>query len=270
MRTSTFFEKTTLAILWGVTMLVFAALYGPAFLIVTLSFFDVRQRGIDWGSFSFDHYSQLGANEEIMAALGNTLLVGISAVTAALVLGLALAYYMRSAVRRGQAYVEFVLSLPFVLPAIVTGISLLMAFNELGIERGLFTIAVGHTVIVVAIIYRMAMMRLHSISLTQIEASLDLGASSIQTFWRVILPQLGSVIVTSALLSFTLSLDETLVTFFLVGGDTTLPLRLWAMMRVGFSPEVNALVSCVLLFTVALATGGAILLQRTTRAGAHG
>jgi putative spermidine/putrescine transport system permease protein/spermidine/putrescine transport system permease protein len=116
-------------------------------------------------------------------------------------------------------------------------------------------------VLVLAIIYRMVTVRLDSLEASQIEASLDLGATGLQTFLFVVLPQLRSAIVTGALLAFTLSFDETLVTFFLVGGDATLPIRLWAMMRVGFTPEVNALVSLVLLATMSLAVLGALSLK---------
>ncbi len=124
---------------------------------------------------------------------------------------------------------------------------LLIAFREVGLERSLVTVTIGHVVLVLAIVYRMVMIRLESLEDSQIEASLDLGANGWQTFLHVVLPQLRSALVTSGLLAFTLSFDETLVTFFLVGGDATLPIRLWAHDAGGFHPEVNALVSIVLV-----------------------
>jgi ABC-type spermidine/putrescine transport system permease subunit II len=187
--------------------------------------------------------------------------VAAASVLLALVLALGLAWYMKTGTRRGRSFVEFVIFLPFVLPGIITGISLLVAFRELGIERSLVTVTIGHTVLVLAILYRMVSVRLDSLEASQIEASLDLGATGLQTFLFVVLPQLRSAIVTGALLAFTLSFDETLVTFFLVGGDATLPIRLWAMMRVGFTPEVNALVALVLLATMTLAVLGALSLK---------
>lgn len=256
-------ERMTITLLWLIGALVFAALYGPAFMVVLLSFFDISREGIDWSSFGLQWYARLGDNPQMLAALGNTLLVGASAVALATALALGLAYYMKTGVRRGRALIELVIFLPFVLPAIITGISLLIAFRGLGLERGLLTVTVGHVVLVLAIIYRMVTIRLESLENSQIEASLDLGANNWQTFLHVVLPQLRSALVTSGLLAFTLSFDETLVTFFLVGGDATLPIRLWAMMRVGFTPEVNALVSIVLAVTITLAVLGAMSLKET-------
>ncbi len=256
-------ERITIAVLWVFAGFVFVLLYGPAMLVATLSFFDMDRGQIVWGSFSLGHYANLLENKSILAALGNTLMVAFSSVAIATVLALGLAYYMRTGQRRGRAYVEFIIFLPFVLPAIITGISLLVAFREIGVDRGLTTVAVGHIVVVIAIIYRMVMVRLEALETSQLEASADLGATQFQTFRLVVVPQLASAMVTAALLAFTISFDETLVTFFLAGGDPTLPLRLWAMMRVGFSPEINALVTIVLLGTMLLATLGALSLRRS-------
>ncbi|MDQ0393432.1 ABC transporter permease [Labrys monachus] len=256
-------ERITIAILWLFAGLVFLLLYGPAVLVVVLSFFDIRRGAVVWNSFSFEHYAALAHNASILSALGNTLLVAGGSVSVAMVLALAIAYYMRTGQRRGRAYIEFVIFLPFVLPAIITGISLLITFRELGVERSLFTVAIGHIVIVISIIYRLVMVRLEALQTSQLEASADLGARGFTTFRLVVLPQLSSAMVTGALLALTISLDETLVTFFLAGGDPTLPLRLWAMMRVGFSPEINALVSIVLLITTIAASIGALLLRRS-------
>ncbi|WP_088348778.1 MULTISPECIES: ABC transporter permease [Rhodomicrobium] len=264
------FERLTLTLLWAVAGLAFVAMYGPALLVVTLSFFRIDRQRVDWSSFSFDAYAGLAGNHDIVAALTNTLIVGFSAVTCALLIAVGLAFYMHVESRRGQRFVEFMIFLPFILPAIITGVSLLIAFREAGIERGLLTVIVGHIVIIIAIIYRMVMTRLESLERSQLEASLDLGATKMQTFRYVVVPQLASAMVTSALLAFTLSFDETLVTFFLVGGEMTLPIRLWAMVRVGFTPEINALVAVVLLMTTCLATVGALSLKRLVRIPVHG
>ncbi|TGV88528.1 ABC transporter permease subunit, partial [Mesorhizobium sp. M2D.F.Ca.ET.145.01.1.1] len=111
---------------------------------------------------------------------------------------------------------------------------------------------IGHTVFVLAIVYRTVLMRLQSMSRTLVEASYDLGASGWQTFWRVILPNLSSAMVGGAILAFALSFDETMITILVTGTQSTLPVRLWAMMRLGFSPDINALVALILMFTVLL------------------
>ena len=254
-------ERAVLGLLWLVAGSVLFALYAPAILVVVRSFFDTRGNSIDWETFGLQWYRSLLSNQDILAALGNSLVVGVAAVAAATSFAVGLAYYMKTGRRRGRAFVETAIFLPFVLPPIVTGISLLIACRELGIESSLLTVTVGHTALILAIIYRMVTVRMEGLEDSQIEASLDLGANHSQTFFLVVLPQLRSVLVTSALLAFTLSFDETLVSFFLVGSDMTLPIRLWSMLRVGFSPEVNAFATVVLLATAAMTVAGALSLK---------
>lgn len=254
-------ERITIAGLWLISALTFFVLYAPALIVILLSFFGVKDHRIDWANPSLEWYGKFAGNAQLMAALSNSLLVGAIAVIVSTTISLGLAYYMKTGVRRGQTYVEFVIFLPFVLPAIITGISLLTAFRAIDVDRSLVTVTAGHVVIILAVIYRMIMIRLDSLESSQIEASLDLGANNLETFLYVVFPQLRSALVTSSLLAFALSFDETLVTFFLVGGETTLPMRLWAMMRTGFTPEINALVSVVLCVTLLFAALGAMSLR---------
>ena len=103
-----------------------------------------------------------------------------------------------------------------------------------------------------AIVYRTILTRLESISDTMIEASYDLGATRWQTFWRILIPNLSSAMIGGAILAFALSFDETMITILVTGTQSTLPVRLWAMMRLGFSPDINALVALILIFTILL------------------
>ena len=121
--------------------------------------------------------------------------------------------------------------------------------------------SIGHTVFVLALVYRIVLTRIQSVSRTVLEASRDLGASQWQTFRYILLPQLASAVAIAGMLAFAISFDETMITLFVVGSDSTLPLRLYAMMRVGFTPEINALVTLVLLFSVALALVAARLMR---------
>ena len=192
-----------------------------------------------------------------------SLAVGFTATLTALILATATALYAsepgRSALTR--AALEFLIFLPFLLPPILTGLSLLILSREIGLPRGFVTVSIGHTVFVLAIVYRIVLTRVQSISRTVLEASRDLGATRWQTFRYVVLPQLGSALAVAAMLTFAVSFDETMITLFVVGGESTLPLRLYAMMRVGFTPEINALVTLVLLFSVALALATVHLLR---------
>lgn len=241
-------------ILGSVTALVFLALYVPIALVVLLSVFRTRRGEIQWDSFSLRWYADLLSNEEILAALGTSLVVGFAATLAALALATALALYVNAPGRSpaARAALELVVFLPFLLPPIITGLSLLILFRELGVGRGLLTITVGHTVFVLALAYRTVLNRLQSISASMLAASRDLGATRWQTFRYVAAPNLRSALAVAAMLAFALSFDETMITLFLVGSDGTLPIRLYAMMRVGFTPEINALVTLILVFSIAL------------------
>jgi ABC-type spermidine/putrescine transport system permease subunit II len=185
--------------------------------------------------------------------LSNTAIVAIASVLIASVLAVLLALYTEWEGAIGRRVIELVIYLPFLLPPIVTGLALLVSSAQLGINRGLLTVVVGHTVFVLAVAYRLVLTRLQALPKSLVEASFDLGASHWQTLRYVLMPHLASAVMTGAVLALTLSFDETLITTFVAGDQMTLPIRLWAMMRVGFTPEINALVTLVLLVSIALA-----------------
>jgi putative spermidine/putrescine transport system permease protein/spermidine/putrescine transport system permease protein len=238
--------------LGAITGLVFIALYLPILLVAALSFFRLRRGRIQWDSFSPEWYARLFENRQIIDALANTLVVGFCAVLIALLLATLLAFYVHQREGRLRTALQFLIFLPFLLPPIITGLSLLVFFREIDFPRGLIAVIVGHSAFVLALVYRTILTRLQALSPSMIEASLDLGATRLQTFRHVLLPHLKIALVTAALLAFALSFDETIITLFLIGDTSTLPIRLYAMMRVGFTPEINALVTLVLLFSVLL------------------
>lgn len=235
------------------TLLVLLVLYAPVFVNALFSVVKLEKGRIDWSSFSLAPYASVWADETVRDALRNTAVVALVAVTVATLLALAFALYSEWDGAVGVVPFELAVYLPFLLPPIVTGLSLLVACARLGIARGLATIVLGHTVFVLAVAYRLVRTRLQAMPKALVEASADLGASPLQTFRFVMLPQLLSAIVTGALLALTLSFDETLITVFLSGDKMTLPLRLWAKMRVGFTQEINALVTVVLAASIVLA-----------------
>ena len=138
------------------------------------------------------------------------------------------------------------------MPPVITGLSLLIFFREVDVPRSLVTVTIGHIVFVLAVVYRTLLSRLQSMRRSLVEASYDLGANRWQTFRYILLPNLKTSILAAAVLAFALSFDETLITLFLASGESTLPLRLWGMMRVGFTPEINALVTLIILLSTGL------------------
>lgn len=236
----------------GITGLVFILLYGPIFVPIASSFFALKQGVVDWQQPTADAYVTLVSNEGILVALRNTLLVGGAAVVCSLILGIASALYVNSGKSKDRAVLQFIIFLPFLMPPIITGLALLIYFREIDFDRSLVTVIIGHTVFVLALVYRTLLVRLQSLSRSLVEASYDLGASGWQTFRYVLLPNLTSAMIGAGILAFALSFDETMITLLVTGTDNTLPIRLWAMMRLGFTPDINALVAVILAFTTLL------------------
>jgi ABC-type spermidine/putrescine transport system permease subunit II len=243
------------------TLLTFLVLYAPILVSAVFSVVEIRRGEILWETFTLVHYVTLWSNASVMAALSNTAIVALGSVLLASILAVGLALYTQWQGALGRNVLTLVIYLPFLLPPIVTGLALLVASANAGLDRGILTIIVGHTIFVLAVAYRLVLTRLQALPPSLIEASFDLGASRIQTLRHVLLPHLASAILTGALLALTLSFDETLISSFVAGDQMTLPLRLWAMMRVGFTPEINALVTLVLLVSIALALVSASLLR---------
>lgn len=236
----------------GITGLVFILLYGPIFVPIASSFFALKQGVVDWQQPTASAYVTLVSNEGILVALRNTLVVGASAVVCSLILGIASALYVSSGKSKDRAVLQFIIFMPFLMPPIITGLALLIYFREIDFDRSLVTVIIGHTVFVLALVYRTLLVRLQSLSRSLVEASYDLGASGWQTFRYVLLPNLTSAMIGAGILAFALSFDETMITLLVTGTDNTLPTRLWAMMRLGFTPDINALVAVILAFTTLL------------------
>jgi putative spermidine/putrescine transport system permease protein/spermidine/putrescine transport system permease protein len=164
-----------------------------------------------------------------------------------------IAFFYHSSRSRMGELILWVVFLPFLMPPIITGLSLLIFFRETDVPRSLATVIVGHTVFVLAIVYQIVLSRLQALRPSLVHASLDLGASRWQTFRYVLMPNLMPAFVSSAILAFALSFDETLITLLVTGTKNTLPMWLWSSMRLGFKPDINALVALILLFSAVLA-----------------
>jgi len=235
-----------------VTGVVFLLLYGPLVIPILSSFFDVSHGEVQWNSPSLASYQALANNEGIQDAVVNTLIVGFSATLLSLVTGTALALHYCGGKSLGREIMQFTVFLPFLMPPIITGLALLIFFRETDIPRSLVTVVIGHTIFVQALAYRTIVTRLKAMGPSLVEASSDLGASSWQTLLHIILPNLRSTLIGAGVLSFALSFDETLITLLVTGTASTLPIRLWAMMRLGFTPDINALVALILAMTALL------------------
>jgi spermidine/putrescine transport system permease protein len=232
--------------------LVFAFIYLPIVVLVLYSFNRDGVGGFPPQHFTLDWYRQLFADGPIWDSVLNSLIVAAGAVALSLTLGLFAALALDRASFPGKALFRRLVLLPLILPGIITGLSLLMFVVFAGLHLSLLTVFLGHGTALISVATTELFAGLQKTDRAQEEASLDLGATPWQTFWRVTLPNLKLSLVAAALLIFTLSMDEIAVTFFLIGRDNTLPLEIWGRLRRGITPEINAVSTLIFAVSVAL------------------
>jgi putative spermidine/putrescine transport system permease protein/spermidine/putrescine transport system permease protein len=243
-------------------VVVIAILYLPIITVGVYAFFPVSAGTMDFSSPTLAYFTGILDDQSVADALLNSLIVALCSSVISLGVSLFYASFLRNQTRLVRGLVEALIYAPFFLPPIVVGLGLLLTSADLGIHRGLLTITLGHTLFTLAITYRIISVRLNNLPNSLLYASADLGANRLQTLRFVVLPHLSSAFVLSGLLAIMLSFDETLITALVSGDTTTLPLRLWAMMRVGFSPSINALVVLVVGLCLAMAVTALLLLRK--------
>jgi spermidine/putrescine transport system permease protein len=233
-------------------VVVFAFVYLPIVVLVVYSFNRDGVGGFPPRHFTLDWYRQLFSDSAIWDAVINSLIVAAASVVLALTLGLLAALALDRASFPGKALFRRLVLLPLILPGIITGLSLLMFFVSAGMQLSLFSVFLGHATALISVATTELFAGLQKLDRAQEEASLDLGATPWQTFWRVTLPNLKLSLIAAGLLIFTLSMDEIAVTFFLIGRDNTLPLEIWGRLRRGITPEINAISTLIFAVSVAL------------------
>jgi spermidine/putrescine transport system permease protein len=232
--------------------LVYAFLYLPIVVLAIYSFNGTGVGGFPPRNWTLSWYRVLFADDAIWSTLLNSLIVAAIAVAIATALGLLAALSLDRVQFPGKALFRRLVLLPLILPGIITGLSLLMLFVAATMKLSLLTITLGHGTALISVATTEICAGLQKLDRAQEEASLDLGANHWITFWRVTLPNLKVSMIAAALLIFTLSLDEIAVSFFLIGRSNTLPLEIWSRLRRGITPEINAISTIILLFSIAL------------------
>ena len=232
--------------------LVFAFIYLPIVVLVLYSFNRDGVGGFPPRHFTLGWYTQLFADSSIWDSVLNSLKVASASVALALALGLLAALALDRADFPGKSLFRRLVLLPLILPGIITGLSLLMFAVSVGLHLCLATVFLGHSTALISVSTTELFAGLQKLDRAQEEASLDLGATPWQTFWRITLPNLKLSLIAAGLLIFTLSMDEIAVTFFLIGRDNTLPLEIWARLRRGITPEINAISVLILVVFVGL------------------
>lgn len=254
---------------------IFIALYAPIVTLVAFSF-NTDKRGVIWRGFTLDNYVKAWNNVDLQEALINSLAIAVIATVIATIIGAMAALFLwRFRFPFKPAY-EGVMALPIVIPEICMGVSLLLFFIYTGMMEwsvglpwpmNLINIIIAHVAFCFPFVAVVVRSRLVGFNRQLEEASKDLGASEWQTFWNVIVPFMMPGLVAGALLAFTLSLDDFVITFFTSGPETvTFPVKVYSLVRRGVSPEINA-ASTVLIVITVIATVIAMKLQAPHKAG---
>lgn len=220
----------------------FAFLYLPMLILVIYSFNESKLVTV-WAGFSTKWYGELFRNEAFLDAAWVTLKVAVLSSTFATVLGTMAAYVL---VRGGRFFGRTLFSgmiyAPLVMPEVITGLSLLLLFIGIGLDRGVITIVLAHTTFSMCFVSVVVSSRLLTFDRSLEEAALDLGCSAFEAFRLVTLPIIAPAVISGWLLAFTLSLDDLVIASFTAGPSaTTLPIKIFSAVRLGVSPEINAL-----------------------------
>jgi len=231
-------------------VVVFGFLYLPIVTLIIYSFNRAGVGGFPPHNLTLDWYRMLFADDAIWQSVWNSLVVAFAAMAISLLFGVPAALALDRVNFPGKALFRRLVLLPLILPGIITGLSLLMLFREADVKLSLVTIVLGHGTALISVATTEVFAGLQKLDRAQEEASLDLGASYWQTFWRITIPNLRLSIIGAALLIFTLSMDEIAVSFFLIGRDNTLPLEIWGRLRRGITPEINAISSIIFVFSL--------------------
>lgn len=233
-------------------VLIYAFLYLPIAVVVFFSF-NTSKRNIVFEGFTFSWYGKLFQNEALLEAYRNTLIVGLVSTILATTIGTLASYGMSKYKFKGKTMIDLLLYIPVVIPEIVLGISLLAIFNIAQVPMGLLSLVIAHTTFCIPFVVFTVNARFAGFDRSVEEAAMDLGAGRIRTFFTVTLPIVLPGVIAGAFLSFTLSIDDIIISFFTTGpGSNTFPLKVMELTKTGVTPDVYALSTIVLAITITL------------------
>ncbi len=256
-------------------VVIYALLYIPILTLIAFSF-NTDRRGVVWRGFTLDNYAKAWNNSALIEAMTNSLMIAFIATIISTILGAMIALMLWRFRFPFKGSYEAFMGLPIVIPEICMGVALLLFFNVTGMMGAIISmpwpinlanIVIAHVAFCFPFVAIVVRSRLVGFNRQFEEASKDLGASEWQTFWKVIVPYMMPGLVAGALLAFTLSLDDFVITFFTSGPETvTFPVKVYSLVRRGVSPEINA-ASTVLIVITVVATVIAMRLQTPAKSG---
>ena len=242
---------------WGskiIIGLVFLFLYFPIIVLIVFSFNDTKLN-IVFEGITFDWYRALPFNNTLLEALKNTLIVSITSTLISTIIGTISAFGLYKFDFKGKNLINEILYIPIVMPDIVIGISLLSIYTLMSLSLGMVTLIIAHIAFSIPYVIVSVRSSLQGMNKNLEEASSDLGASNLQTFFKVTLPTIAPGIFAGALLAFTLSMDDVVISYFTSGPDSnTLPLYIYSMIKSGITPDVNAMFSIIIVIAMIILT----------------
>lgn len=248
--------------------LILLFLYLPILILIIYSF-NTSKMNVLFEGFTFKWYHTLFNNTDLIEAFVNTLIIAITSTSISTVIGTMGAIGLKKYKFRGKQFINLLLYIPIVIPEIVLGISLLSVYTLTKIELGMFTLILSHIAFSIPFVIVSVRSSLSKDLDTYEEAARDLGANNVNTLFKVTLPYIMPGVISGALLSFTLSLDDVVISYFTAGpGSNTLPLKIYSMIKTGISPDVNALSSLMLLAIMFILTISVIFQSRKIVRGA--
>lgn len=247
--------------------LVLAMMYLPILLVILYSFNESKISSV-WAGFSLKWYAQLFRDRAMLEALRNTLVLGVGSSLCAGVIGTLGAFGMTKVKLRANSAVEYLSTLPMMVPEIILGMVFMAFFALVGFPFGMGTLMIAHTAFCIPYVFMLVKARLVGMDPSLEEAALDLGAAPARVFLDITLPLCAPAIVSGMLLAFAMSIDDVIISVFVTGVDVnTLPVKIYTQLKTGVTPEVNAL--CTLMFFATLLLCGlSALLGRTKKKAA--
>lgn len=230
--------------------LIYLFLYLPIIVIIVFSF-NTSKLNIRFEGFTLEWYAKLFQNTALLKSFENTMIVGVSSTLLASIIGTLAAIGLNRYKFRGKGAIDALLYVPVVIPEIVLGIALLSVFSLAQVPLGLISLIIAHTTFCIPFVVFTLRARLDGYDKSVEEAAMDLGANRRRVFWHITLPILLPGVLNGAILAFTLSIDDVIISYFTNGpSSTTYPLKVWELVKSGVSPDVNALSTLVIFGTL--------------------
>lgn len=240
-------------------VLILALMYLPILLVMVYSFNDSKISSV-WSGFSLKWYTQLFRDRAMLEALGNTLILGLSSCLCAGIIGTLGAFGMTRVKWRLNAPMEYLSTLPMMVPEIIWGMVFMAFFSLIGLPFGLGTLMVAHTAFCIPYVFMLVKARLVGLDPLLAAAARDLGAGPVRAFFDITLPLISPAIASGMLLAFAMSIDDVIISVFVTGVDVnTLPIKIYTQLKTGVTPEINALCTLMFLATLLLCGLSALL-----------